>query len=633
MLNQFRSMAGGFGAKVLLSLLVLSFAVWGIGDMVRHPGSSRTVATVGGTPIYVENYQAALRHEAESIRQALGDKYSPEILKALHPETRALQSLVRQVLLKKESEKTGIIPSDADVVARIRANANFQDNKGNFDKARFESALAYNHISEKSYVERLRQELASGLMLDALSVSLPVTDIAVRTVYEAQEEQRGATIYVLGESLTGNNATPTKDELEKYFAQHARAYTAPEYRTVSYAIVHPEDMKNKAVVSEEALLSAYKDRIDDFKRPERREVDQLLFSDEKAAKKASDELAAGKNFDEVAKTSPITNKGNVSLGKVEQDKLLDAAAEEVFALPKGGVTEAVQSPFGWHIFHVRSIEPPSTAPFNEVRAQLEKEVKQESAENAQTNYLNKLEDTLAGGATLLEAAKEFGLNVQSVGPIVRSGKSPNGADVKLPDLDKFLDAAFSTEEKNESPLVRSKGGLYYVLRVDSATPKRNLTLDEVRGKVLAAWQSETRQKRLGEIADTIAKQMADAKTRNETISKYHLSPAFTGALKRSADKAGSVSIPPMLVGDIFRHAPGESTGAYALASGGYVIAVAGNHIAAGPMDKKTGETIRKSLDESMNKEVVEEYLRYLEHKYPVEINEKVMQALTTQSSD
>jgi len=633
MLNQFRSIAHGFSTKVLLGLLVLSFAVWGVGDMVSSPGGNRVVATVGGDSIYIESYQAAVRREAESIRRSLGDKFTPEILKAFQPENRALKTLIQQSLLKQESKSEEVIPSDADIVKRIRANPNFQDGHGAFSKARLDSALKANHMSEKMYVERLRQDLASGLMVDTLSVSLPVPEIAVKTIYEAEEEQRGATIYVLNESLTGAPSSPPEGAVEDYYRRHPQAFTAPESRTVSYVVVKPEAAKNQAKISEDMLLAAYKERIDEFKRPEQRSVDQLLFSSEADAKKASDALTAGKKFDEVAKAAPILNQGNISLGKVTEDRMLEAAVEEVFGLPKDGVTKPIQSPFGWHIFHVRAIELPSTAPLSDVRAQLEKDMKQQLEDDSQNAYLNKLEDTLAGGATLQEAAKEFGLSVQTVGPIVRSGKSPSGGNVSLPELDKFLDTAFATQEKSESPLVHAKNGSFYILRVDSVSPDRVRSLNEVRAEVRSAWQKETQTKRLGEIADDVAKKMVDKNTRNEVIRKYGLSPAFTGSFKRSADKAGNLSLPPALVVDLFRRAPGESTNAYALFSGGFMIAIAGNRIAAPPMSEKAAEPIRKSLEEAVNKEVIEEYLRHLERKHPVDINESLLQTINQQAGE
>lgn len=618
-------MAGGFTTKLLLAFLVLTFAVWGIEDMVRQPAYRMTVATVGNTKVSMLEYQRAVRQETENLRQMLGTQYTPEIAKQLQIERRALQPLLQKALLKQETEALGISPGDADVVRRIRANSGFQDSKGNFDKSRFEAALRNAGYSEKSYVETMRQEIAAGLLMDTLSVPVKAPDIAVETLYKAREGKRTATIYTLGESLV-NVPAPDEAALETYYKDHGQAFSVPEYRTVSYVVINPADVHASVKISEEDILAAYKERIDEFKRPEQRVTDQLIYDGEADAKKAYDLLKSGKSFDEVAKTTAITNKGATSLGKVQKSNVLEEATSQVFSIAAGEITTPVKSPFGWHIFRVRSIEPPSTAPLDDVRGLLEKDVKQRTQEEAGSKLMNHLEDALAGGSSLSEAAKEFHLKLQTIGPIAQDGKSPNGSAVKLPDLDHFLDTTFKTEEKTESPLINASGGRYYILSVDTVTPARLKALSEVRGEVTAAWQKQARAKKLHELASETAKQIADKSTRGSALNK--IKTAYSGALSRSSDKAGGLTLPNVLVADVFSRAPGESTDAYALSSGEYAIAVAGEHIAAGMMDKTAADKLRNGLERDMQQERMEQYLAYLMKKYPVEVNESLLQQTT-----
>src|SRR4051812_20409167 len=113
MLNEFRTLAGSLWAKILLVFLVMTFAVWGVGDMLRHPGGAQTVATVGDMTISRDEFLRALRHEMDTMRSIMGEHYSPELLKSLHIEDRVMQQLISQDLLKLESQSLGIIPSDA----------------------------------------------------------------------------------------------------------------------------------------------------------------------------------------------------------------------------------------------------------------------------------------------------------------------------------------------------------------------------------------------------------------------------------------------------------------------------------------------------------------------------------------
>lgn len=486
MLGSLRKIAGNFAAKIMLALLVLSFAIWGIGDMVRAPHHNSPVVTVGGEPIPAREFQNALRRETDAMRRQFGDRYSPEIARMFQPERRALQSLIRGALIRQETRALGLIPGDADVARRIRNNPNFRDSKGNFDKRLLESALRNSGLTEKSYIESVRQDIADDLLLNALDVPVPVPDSAVRALYAAREEGRSVTVYTMDESSV-TAAAPDKNELEAYYQQHGQAFSTPQYRRVSVAAI------------------------------------------------------------------PVGDGGS--------DEALNKTA-------------------------------------------------------------NTLEDALAGGSTLQEAAKEAGLKVESFGPFDASGKTPDGKNAKLPALDKLVETAFKTEEKTESSLVLGKNA-YYVLRVEEITPERLRPLDEVRASVTAAWQREDRSARL----EAMAKRAAAALTDPGAAAKYHLKQVYSGAMKRNSDKLGGIALPPPLVEDVFTQPKGGATAAYPLGSGAYAMASVGGRIAAPPMDATQADHIRRGLASDMSAELAPEYLAYLARKYPISINEELLQSV------
>ena len=366
-MTNFRSQAAACPAKILLGVLVLSFGVWGIGDMLRSHGRNVTVATVGGTAITADEFARALHRETENIRRILGDRYSPELLKSLNLSQQVLQKLINHTLMTLESQSLGLMPGDTEVVRHIRSNPSFQDSKGNFDKEGFKRWLGNNGMSEKNYIEQLRRDMASGLLMGTLTSAAPVSDAAVRTLYDAQEEQRTVALYTIAPSLVSNISPPTGAQLQAYYDAHKNEFTAPEYRTLSYVSISPADAQT-AAASEDELKTAYKEHIDEFRHPERRAVDQLLYSSEEKAKAAEALLKSGKSFTDIASETEILNKDALSLGKVEKGAILQNAADAVFALPEGGHTDPIQSPFGWHIFHVSAIDPPSVSSFEEVRA-------------------------------------------------------------------------------------------------------------------------------------------------------------------------------------------------------------------------------------------------------------------------
>jgi peptidyl-prolyl cis-trans isomerase D len=636
MLDSFRVLAHSWLAKILLLLLILSFAVWGIGDMLRGDGRNPTVATVGGETISAMQFQRSLHSETENIKHMMGDRSSPEMLKALNIPQRVLQRLVNTSLIKQESAALGIVPSDDDVVRQLRSEDMFRDEAGNFDKTRFEGFLHRANMSEKNYVEDTRQRMASKLLMDTLTAVPLVPDMAARTLAEARNEQRVAAFYVLGGSLVGAGPLADAAQAEAYYKEHAQEFTAPEYRSVSYVVLTPEDAQSAAAAPLDELQGAYRERIEEFKHPERRVVEQLLYDSESKAQAAEALLKNGKNFEQVAAQTDPMNQKSLQLGTVTHGELPDAAADAVFALHIGEFSEPVKSPFGWTVYRVTAVHEPSVDSFEQARPQLERDSRQRMAEEKLNTLSNTLQDALAGGSTLEEAAHDLKLSVHAVGPVDREGKAPDGSMARdVPALDKFLDTAFKTEEKSESGLVPAKNGSFYLMRVESVLPEHVKPFDAVKQQAAADWQKEARGKRLGELAKDIAVKFG-GNGRNAVIGQYGLT-ATTETVGRTSQKAGGIVLPLELVMDIFSRKPGESTKAYGLPSGDFVLAVTQAVIPAASPDKDAKEkalvaNIHSAMEIDAQNELLAQYARYLTVKYPVSIRQDVFDALVRQDS-
>ena len=633
MLDTLRESVSSIWTKILLALLVLMFGVWGIGDVVRNPSAKVTIATVGDATITSDEFLRAMRRQAERIKSIMGDSYSADMLKDPALAHNVLLQLINNTLLRQESEALGLIPSDADVVRHIRANPAFADKKGNFDKALFEGALKNSSTSETTYVNKLRQDMAISLLVDTLTATAPLLDIAPRTVLEAREEERNIFLYTLKPALITNIPAPSDAELKAYYDGHKSEFTAPEYRIASYVTLSPTNLGSDIKVTEKELMAAYNERKEEFKKPEMREVEQLLYASEEKATKASELIKGGKDFEQVAKETDILNKNATALGKIERSKIIETAANTVFSLAKGGVTPPIKSPFGWHIFHVTNLYPPSVSPFEEVKPLLEKDLSQRDADQALNKLANQFQDELAGGSPLAEAAKAYNLKILSVGPIDRQGNTAEKTKSKdIPELDKFIDVLFKTDEKSDSPMATSKGGAYYIMHVDKIIPERLETMDESKISLLAAWKKEVQGKRLAELAKDIGTKFVQAADRNAVIAKYNLQPIKTAKIKRNAHTADDVPLPPALVADIFSRKIQEGSTAYPTGNGDYMLAVLDSIL---PMlhpknDLNSAlelQNTTKDIESSVKNEILQQYVQVLSKKYAVSINESALQAV------
>lgn len=642
MLTKFSSFASSFASKILVGLLVLAFGVWGIEDMLRHPDSTVIVATVGDIKIPYSTYQKTLNNETDRMREMLGGRATPEDLKNLALGPEVLKHMIDEQLLVLEAKSIGLKVSDEDVANNIRKNPALFDDKGQFSKKNFEFLLRQNGMTEKMYIEKTRENMAVNLLLSSVVSLASVPENAAKTLLASREEKRAVDVYAIPASLITSIPAPTKEQLAEYYNSHIDEFTAPEYRTLSYVMITPENAKAAmksagATEADKDIETAYHERIDEFKKPERRKVEQLLFSTEDAARKALEAIKSGKSFEQIGKEANVLNQKAISLGLVEKSNIIEAAADKVFSLAVGAVSEPIKSSFGWHLFRVTEIIPPTTQPLEEVRDQLEKDLDSEANDNAMSDFSNKIEDSIAGGSTLAEVAKEFNLKVVTLPPLDKNGKTEDGSAIKdLPKDAKFLDTAFKTDEKTESALISANDGNKFIVRVEKIAPQHVLTQDEVKTQLLDSWTKREKKKQLEQLAAKISAEFTAAKSPADIeniAKKYSLSAPMSLTVSQKNDageQPPSIPLPERMLKDIFSRQIGKASAAYPQAGGGYSIAVVKNIIAADANDKDPKysaklASIETELKNDMKGEIVEQYIDYLAKKYRVSINSAALQ--------
>ncbi len=622
MLNTLRQHTGGLIAKILIALLVLSFGVWGVGDVLRSHGMKNEVAKVDGHPVSIQAFQREYKNAEDDLRQRLGADYTPELARALGLPKQVLNRLIERQLLLAESRTLGLIPSDEAVARAIRKNTIFFNEKNVFDKSRFVESLRRNNLSEAAYIDILRDQMGIQLLIETVTAAPVLPESEVATIAGMRAEKRVAEIYQLPLSLVHDGPNPDDAALEAYYKAHAQEFTVPELRRFSYVSFTSGNVKD-AKPTDAEIERAYQERREEFTRPERRKVEQMLFSAKAKADAASAMLKEGKPFADVAAKAGALNKTNLSLGAIGKESLPESAKEAVWALKAEEASAPIKDDFGWHIYRVTGTLPGGVLPLAEVRAQIEKDLQEQGSGSALSQLANKLEDMLAGGGTLEEAAKSLGLSVKHLGPVDRQGNQPNGQPAKdLPEAPEFLANAFKTDAGNDSSVFMGEGGTYYLVHMDEVTPEQPKPLAQVKEEVTAGWKKEQKLERLQKLANDTAAAMNDPAKRVEALKKLGVNPFSSGPLKRGETKAANgTPLPPALVDELFTLTPGQSSKPVAAVGNSMMIAVLKERIKApANADGKDIAGFRQTLEEMSRQELLREYIDYLHDKHPVSID-------------
>jgi peptidyl-prolyl cis-trans isomerase D len=371
MLQAIRSKAGSFVVKLLFVLLILTFGIWGIGDIFRTRSSDTAVATVGDHSIRADELQTALRRALEQLSARFGSAIDLQQAKQLGLVDATLNQLIDRSLIDQEVARLQLDVSDDLIRSVITGNPSFKGSDGRFDHGLFNALLAANRLTEDQYVALLRHDIPRNDLLHAVTDGVVAPQSMIDPLYQHRNEKRVADIVSLPDAGAGDVGQPSETELRSFYEAHHDLFRAPEYRGFTLASLNPDDLAKDIEIPESKLKEEYDQRQDELQIPERREVEQILAPSEEKAKDAEAALAAGKDWREVATAIAGQNPDTIDLGLLKREEMPSALGEVVFELPLDKPSEPVKTPLGWHILRVVKVEPPVTQSFEQAKAQLE----------------------------------------------------------------------------------------------------------------------------------------------------------------------------------------------------------------------------------------------------------------------
>ena len=621
MLQAIRSRAGSYVVKILFALLILTFGVWGIGDIFRSRGSDTVVATVGDHSIRAEELQTALRRALEQLSARFGSAIDLQQAKQLGLVDQTLAQLIDRSLIDQEVARLGLDISDDQIRNVITANPSFKGSDGRFDRTLFGAVLAANNLTEDQYVALLRRDIPRNDLLHAVTAGAAAPQPVVDLLYRYRNEKRTADIVALPTAGVADVGQPSEDELKAFYDKHPDLFRAPEYRGFTVVSLDPADIAKDIEIPEAKLKEEYDQRQDELQIPERRDVEQILASSEEKAKEAEAALATGKDWREVATTIAGQDADTIDLGLMRRAEMPSALGEVAFELPLNKPSDPVKTPLGWHILRVVKIEAPVTQTFDEAKPKLEAELARQEAVDRIYKVANKVDDALAGGATLGDAAEKFGLKTTGVEAVDVGGHDPQDKPVTLPvSAGDILKLAFATQEGQTSRVTETPDGAIFALHIDKIIPSQVRPLDEVKDKAVEAWQAERKR----DVVTKRAEELAAAVTPGSRLTsvaaakglKATTSPPFTRHPENDS------AVPPVLVGKLFAAKPGEVVTA-SDATGSYVAQL--DEVQRPEEVSQTAAAgLSRELDNAQQVDLAEEFTRALRARFPVEIHREAL---------
>ncbi|MDO8878548.1 MAG: SurA N-terminal domain-containing protein [Pseudolabrys sp.] len=481
---------------VIMGGLIISFAVWGIGDIFRGFGQN-SVAKIGGTEISIEQFRTYYTDKLQQLGQRMRRSISNDQARALGLDRQLLGQLVAETTLDEQAKRWRLGLADKDIADRITSDPAFRGPTGQFDRARFEQVIRNAGFSEARFVAEQRNVLLRRQIAQTVSGDLKVPETTLKSIVQYQGEKRSIQYIALTAAQAGDVPAASADDLAKYFDTRKVLFRAPEYRKVTLLSLSPSELAKPEAISDADAKAAYESRKASFGTPEKRELRQIVFPKPEEAAAAYERVTKGLSFADLAKERDMKDS-DVEVGNVAKTDIIDpAVADAAFALKSDEVSAPVKGTFGTVLLQVGKIEPGTQKTYEDVGADLKKEMAELRARSEINTLRDKIEDERAGGATLAETAKKLNLKSVTIEAVDRSGRGLDGQPIAgLPATPDVVGSVFSTDigVDNDALQLPPNGYLYY--DVTGITPSRERALDEVKDQVAARWRDDEIAKRL-----------------------------------------------------------------------------------------------------------------------------------------
>lgn len=486
MLLEIREKSQGVFAWVILVLICVPFALWGIQNYVGG-GSETAVATVGEKEFYQQDVNRAYSQYSQKLA---GRNFNEQVIKK-----QALEKLIQDEVLFQHAESESLATSDASAKKFISELEYFQT-EGKFDQSKFKSLLSAQRLSSDEFVARIKKALMMEQFQKAIVNSSFTTQSDIDGFFKIQNQTRD--IELVSVALPKIEVEPTAEEIDTYYQANQTSFLTEEQVSIEYVELSIDELASKVTPTEDQLTDYYSEQKEQYTMKERRKISHILFSFKKGkeddlqlerAKKAKADLQ-NKAFAALAKEvsdDKLTAEKGGDLGLFNVGDMEEALEEAATALALNEVSEPVKSGFGYHLIKVTELVEGGVKPFATVKAELTEAYKKSSVENTFYELGESMgEISYENPDSLQVVADELGLDVKKTGLFGRGAK-PAADKLDVISNPAIVSAAFSEDvlKGNNSQPIELGSDKLFVLRMTEHKPADVKALDKVKPSIIS----------------------------------------------------------------------------------------------------------------------------------------------------
>ena len=528
MLGAIRRKSKGWVAYLIVGLITVPFALFGIQDYVSRSANT-SIASVDGEDIDLNLYYQELNSQQRNLQQQLGAQYSQEIDNVL--KQTLLDTMINEKLIENFANSLDMVTLDQEVRSVIQSNQAFQID-GVFSEDRYNQLLRLNRYTPTAYEIAQSKSLTRDQIKRNLSNSSFLSSVQTDQLNNLASQEREVSYIALTTEKYEDQISVSQSEISDYFNANKSNFLEGRKVKVDFVELSLDNIDEPENPDQETLQNLFDENAELYTNPERRRAQHILVEDESLANDLLNQIKEGADFAELAKTNSVDTSSNEQggdLGLFERDLMGAEFDEAAFSMNVGDVSDVVSTDYGYfHIIKLTEIQTETAQSFEEVREQLVALHKK----NAKQKILFDLEEEFANLAyeeSLDMLADQLDLEIQT------SDFFYNGTD----QYDQaFVSAAFSEgviEEGENSDVIELDQNKFVVLSLSSLQPERQKELNEVEAQIVATLKTLGAKKLIDDLSLSIASALTsgDELTVNKLLTDNELEWNDEGWISRA----------------------------------------------------------------------------------------------------
>jgi peptidyl-prolyl cis-trans isomerase D len=499
MLQAIRDKTTGWIAYAIIFLISVPFALWGVNSYLGG-GEAVSAATVNGEEIAARDFDQRYTNYRQRLARAFGGSIPASFGDGSLIKNQVLSGMIEELALRQYIDRQGYRIGDEALSKLIRTEQAFQKD-GSFDSSTYQSQISSLGYSTLGFEQEYRRDQATAQLQAAISV----------TAYTLPERRKQFTnltsqtrkIRIITRSPYTDSLSISEAEIDDYYVANASHYMSSEQVKVDYLELNLDAVKALVEVDDDLVLDRYEQAQESYTASEFRTASHILLTLDDAAtddeseqvrsrlQELRQEIIATGDFASIAREysqDPGSAADGGNLGEIEPGVMVQPFEDALFQLQAGELSEPVKTAFGWHLIKLEQIRGGETRPLEQVRSEIEDEIKAEMAESQIFDILENLSNmAYEQPDSLLPAAEQMELTLQTSDWFDRNSGVGIGQQAQI------RNAAFSDQVLRQglnSEAIELGEDRVVFIRLNSHQPTAQLALDQVRERIVGELKRE-----------------------------------------------------------------------------------------------------------------------------------------------